>query len=156
MSLSKKVVFLLSRKKYKLSVAESCTGGMLSSSITSISGASKVFVMGLTTYSNHAKINVLKVPKNIIKKNGAVSAQCCLSMVNNLSKISKSNICVSITGIAGPRGGTKKKPVGLVYIGIKNGKKVIISKNFFKNNGRSSIQKATLKKSLNLIIKTLN
>ena len=156
MNLNKKLISLLSRKKYKLSVAESCTGGMLSSSITSISGASKVFIMGLTTYSNQAKINVLKVPKNIIKKNGAVSVQCCLSMVNNLSKISKSNICVSITGIAGPKGGTKKKPVGLVYIGIKNGKKIIISKNFFKNNGRLSIQKATLKKSLNLIIKTLN
>ncbi len=156
MNLSKKIISLLKRKKYKLSVAESCTGGMVSSSITSISGASKVFVMGLTTYSNQAKINVLKVPKKIIKKYGAVSVQCCLSMVNNLSKISKCNICVSITGIAGPNGGTKQKPVGLVFIGIKNKKKIIISKNFFKNKGRSSIQKAALKKTFNLLIKTLN
>ena len=152
----KSLIKLLIKRKIKISIAESCTGGLLASAVTSISGASKIFNLGLITYSNQAKIKILKVNKNIIKKYGAVSSECCHSMVNNLSKISKANINVSITGIAGPRGGTKKKPVGLVYIGIKNGKKVIISKNFFKNNGRSSIQKATLKKSLNLIIKTLN
>ena len=128
---------------------------MLSSTITSVSGASKVFTMGLVTYSNQAKMSILKVPKKIIQKHGAVSIQCCLSMVNNLSKISKSKVCVSITGIAGPSGGTKQKPVGLVYIGIKNGKKVIVSKSQFKNKGRSSIQKATVKKSLELLLKTI-
>ena len=128
---------------------------MLSSSITSVSGASKVFTMGLITYSNQAKISVLKVPKKIIQKHGAVSIQCCLSMVNNLSKISKRKVCVSITGIAGPKGGTKQKPVGLVYIGVKNRKKIIVSKNQFKNKGRSAIQKATVKKALNLIIRQL-
>ena len=149
------IINLLKRKKLKLAIAESCTGGMLSSTITSVSGASKVFTMDLVTYSNQAKISILKVPKKIIQKHGAVSIQCCLSMVNNLSKISKSKVCVSITGIAGPSGGTKQKPVGLVYIGIKNGKKVIVSKSQFKNKGRSSIQKATVKKSLELLLKTI-
>ena len=149
------IIKLLKRKKLKISVAESCTGGMLSSAITSVSGASKVFTIGLVTYSNQAKISILKVPKKIIQKHGAVSIQCCLSMVNNLSKISKSKVCVSITGIAGPSGGTKQKPVGLVYIGVKNGKKVIVNKSQFKNRGRSSIQKATVKKSLELLLKTI-
>ena len=125
MSLNKKIVFLLKKKKFKLSIAESCTGGLLSSAITSVSGSSKVFSMGLVTYSNQAKTNLLKVSNQIIKRYGAVSVQCCLAMVNNLSKISKSKVCVSITGIAGPKGGSKEKPVGLVYIGIKVGKKII-------------------------------
>ena len=155
MSLNKKIISLLKRKNLKLAIAESCTGGMLSSAITSVSGASKVFTMGLVTYSNQAKMIILKVPKKIIQKHGAVSVQCCLSMVNNLSKISKSKVCVSITGIAGPKGGTKQKPVGLVYIGVKNRKKIIVSKNQFKNKERSGIQKATVKKALNLIIRQL-
>ena len=124
MNLNKKIISLIKRKKMKLSIAESCTGGMLSSAMTSVSGSSKVFTIGLVTYSNQSKISILKVPEKIIKKFGAVSVQCCLAMVNNLSKISKSKVCVSITGIAGPKGGSKKKPVGLVYIGIKNVKKV--------------------------------
>ncbi len=155
MSLNKKVVSLLKRKKLKLAIAESCTGGMLSNSITSINGASKVFTMGLVTYSNQAKINILKVPKKIIKKSGAVSVKCCLYMVNNLSKISKSEICISITGIAGPGGGTKQKPVGLVYIGLKKGGNVTIKKYNFKNKGRTNIQKITVKKTLSLIYNAL-
>ena len=150
-----KLIYLLRKKRLKLAIAESCTGGMLSSAVTSVSGASKVFTMGLVTYSNQAKMSILKVPKKIIQKHGAVSIQCCLSMVNNLSKISKGKVCVSITGIAGPSGGTKQKPVGLVYIGVKNGKKVIVSKSQFKNKGRSSIQKAAFKKSLELLLKTI-
>ena len=150
-----KLIYLLRKKKLKLAIAESCTGGMLSSAITSVSGASKVFTMGLVTYSNQAKMSILKMPKKIIQKHGAVSIQCCLAMVNNLSKISKSKMCVSITGIAGPKGGTKQKPVGLVYVGVKNGRKILVSKNQFKNKGRSAIQKATVKKALNLILKQL-
>ena len=150
-----KIIKLAKRKKSKISVVESCTGGMLSSVITSASGASKIFSMGLVTYSNQTKTNILKVPKKIIQKHGAVSMQCCLSMVNNLNKISKSRICVSITGIAGPKGGTKQKPIGLVYIGIKNGRKVTISKSQFRNKGRTSIQKAAVAKSLSLILKQL-
>jgi len=150
-----KLIYLLRKKKLKIAIAESCTGGMLSSAITSVAGSSKIFTMGLVTYSNESKNSILKVPKKIIQKYGAVSIQCCLSMVNNLSKISKSKVCVSITGIAGPSGGTKQKPVGLVYIGVKNEKKVIVSKSQFKNRGRSSIQKATVKKSLELLLKTI-
>ena len=150
-----RIVKLLKQKKFKISIAESCTGGMLSSAITSISGSSKVFEMSLVTYSNQSKMSILKVPKRIIKKHGSVSVQSCLSMVNNLNKISKSKICVSITGIAGPSGGTKQKPVGLVYIGIKNGKKVFINKSVFKNNSRSYIQKSTVNKSLDLILNQL-
>jgi len=153
MTLNKKILLLLKRKKLRISVAESCTGGKLSSAITSVGGASKVFTMGFVTYSNQAKINILKVPKNVILKHGAVSVQSCLSMVNNLSKISKSKVCISITGIAGPKGGTKQKPVGLVYIGTKYGKKVIVHKYLFKNKRRSYIQNITVKKALNLILK---
>ena len=153
--LSQKVVKLLKKKKLKISVAESCTGGILSSTITSVSGSSKVFTMGLVTYSNQSKNRILKVPKQIIKNHGAVSIQCCFSMVNNLSKISKSNFAVSITGIAGPSGGTKQKPVGLVYIGIKRANKVKINRYLFKNKGRSNIQKAAVKKSLELILTVL-
>ena len=155
MSLNKKIISLIKRKRMKLAIAESCTGGMLSSAITSVSGSSKVFTIGLVTYSNQAKTSILKVPKKIIKKYGAVSVQCCLAMVNNLSKISKSNLCISITGIAGPKGGSKQKPVGLVYIGIKVRKKIVINKCNFKNNGRISIQKQTVKKSLNLLLKLI-
>ena len=148
-SLIKKLI----KKKLKISFAESCTGGLLASKITSVSGSSKVFSLGLITYSNQAKIKFLNVNKNIIKKYGAVSYECCLSMVNNLSKISKANINVSITGIAGPNGGTKKKPIGLVYIGVKRGNKTQINKCFFKSKNRSSIQKATVKKALDLVFR---
>jgi PncC family amidohydrolase len=150
--LSQKIIRLLRKKGLKVSFAESCTGGLLSSSITSISGSSKVFTLGLITYSNHAKINILKVPKRIIMKHGAVSYETCLSMVKNLNKISKTNISVSITGVAGPKGGTKQKPVGLVYVGIKKGNKTLIKKYFFKNKKRNSIQRATVNKTLNLIL----
>ena len=149
----KLLIKLLIRKKIKISVAESCTGGLLASAITSISGASKIFNLGLITYSNQAKIKILKVNKKIIKKYGAVSHECCYAMVNNLSKISKANINVSITGIAGPRGGTKKKPVGLVYIGVKKGANIERNKFLFKSKKRSSIQKATVKKALNLLLR---
>ena len=155
MNLNQKLVSLIKRKNAKISFAESCTGGLLSSAITSVNGSSKIFTMGLITYSNQAKITVLKIPKMIIRKYGAVSIQCCLAMVNNLSKISKSKICVSITGIAGPSGGSSQKPVGLVYIGIKIGKKVIVNKCNYKNNGRLFVQKQTVKKTLDLLIKLI-
>jgi PncC family amidohydrolase len=150
--LSQKIVRLLKKKRLKVSFAESCTGGLLSSSITSISGSSKVFNLGLITYSNQSKINILKVPKKTIIKNGAVSYETCLSMVKNLNKISKTNISVSITGIAGPKGGTKKKPVGLVYVGIKKGSKTLVKKYLFNNKNRISVQRTAVNKALNLIL----
>ncbi|MAH53875.1 MAG: CinA family protein [Pelagibacteraceae bacterium] len=153
--LSKKIVKILTRKKLKISIVESCTGGLLSSTITSVSGSSKIFTQGLVVYSNHSKIKVLKIPKKTIRRYGAVSKQICLTMVKNVSKICKTNISVSITGIAGPSGGTKKKPVGLVYIGIKKANKIDVNKYLFKNRGRSYIQKAAVNKSLGLILSVL-
>ena len=150
--LCQKIVSLLIKKKLTISVAESCTGGLLSSAITSVSGSSKVFTLGLVAYSNQSKTKVLKIPKNIIKKYGSVSEQVCLTMVRNLNKISKTNISVSITGIAGPSGGTKIKPVGLVYLGIKKGNKTEIKRYLFKNKRRSYIQKASVNKSLGLVL----
>jgi len=150
--LSKKIIKLLIKKKLKISFAESCTGGLLSSSITSISGSSKVFNLGIVAYSNQAKINILKIPKKIVMKHGAVSQETCLSMLKNLNRISKSSISLSITGIAGPGGGTKKKPVGLVYIGFKKGNKTLLKKYLFKNKQRLLIQRAAVNKALNLIL----
>jgi len=151
--LSQKIVKLLSKKRLNISFAESCTGGLLSSSITSISGSSKIFTLGLVTYSNKSKMNILKIPKKIIMKHGAVSYETCLYMVKNLNKISKTNISLSITGVAGPKGGTKQKPVGLVFIGIKKGNKILIRKFLFKNKKRNLIQKASVNKALNLILR---
>ena len=150
--LSQKLVKLLRKKKLKISFAESCTGGLLSSSIASISGSSKVFTVGLVTYSNQSKINILQVPKKTIIKHGAVSYETCLSMVKNVNKITKTDISVSITGVAGPKGGSKQKPVGLVYIGIKKGNKTLVKKFLFKSKKRNSIQRSTVNKALNLVL----
>ena len=150
--LTQRVVKLLNKKKLKISFAESCTGGLLSSSITSVSGSSKIFTLGLVTYSNQSKINILKIPKNTILNYGAVSYETCLSMVKNLNRITKTSISVSITGVAGPKGGSKKKPVGLVYIGIKKGDKTLVKTYLFKNKKRISIQRAAVNKALNLIL----
>ena len=153
--LNKRTVKKLINKKIKISIAESCTGGLLSSAITSVSGSSKIFKIGLVTYSNESKIKTLKIPKKIIKKYGAVSEQVCKSMLKNVSKIGKTNMSVSLTGIAGPKGGTKNKPVGLVYIGVKKGNKINVKKYLFKNRGRSYIQKTTVNKSLSMILRAL-
>jgi len=153
--LCNKVVKKLIKKKLTISTAESCTGGLLASSLTSIKGSSSIFNLGLVTYSNKSKVKVLRVPKDVIKKYGSVSEKVCLSMLKNLSKISKTRIALTITGIAGPGGGSKKKPVGLVFIGFKNGNKITIIKNFFQNKGRIYIQKATVKKSLKLIFNSI-
>ena len=142
----------LIKKKLTISVAESCTGGLLAHNLTKLANSSKYFDMGLITYSNQAKIKILKVNENIIKKYGAVSKECCKSMVQNLTKISKSKINVSITGIAGPGGSSKNKPVGLVYIGIKKGKTVLIDKNNFKSKNRNSIQKSTVQRVIQIIL----
>ena len=150
--LAKKIVKILTKKKLTIAFAESCTGGMVSSAITAINGSSKVFTFGLIVYSNKSKINVLKIPKNIIKKYGAVSEQVCLTMLKNINKIAKTNISLSVTGIAGPRGGTKKKPIGLVFVGIKKGNNILVKKYLFKNKGRTYIQKAAVNKSLELIL----
>ena len=142
----------LIKNKLTISVAESCTGGLLAHNLTKLANSSNYFQMGLITYSNNSKIKILKINKNIINKYGAVSTQCCKEMVKNLAKISKSKINISITGIAGPKGGTKSKPIGLVYIGIKKSNKIKILENFFFKKKRSEIQTATVKKIIKILI----
>ena len=149
---AQKIIKVLNNKNLDISFSESCTGGMLSRTITSISGSSKVFKLGLVVYSDESKIKVLNVSKKIIRKFGSVSEQVCKAMVKNVNKLAKTYISVSITGIAGPGGGTKKKPVGLVYIGIKKGSKITIKKHLFKNKNRAYIQKATVNKCLEAIL----
>ena len=145
----------LIKKKLTLSVAESCTGGLLAYNFTKLANSSKYFQMGLVTYSNDAKIKILKINKKIIDKYGAVSLECCEAMVVSLAKISKSKINISITGIAGPGGASEDKPVGLVYIGINKGKKLILKKNIFKAKKRYLIQSLTVKKVIKTILKII-
>jgi len=154
-NLVKKVVNKIIKQRMTISFAESCSGGLLSSYITSVKGASKIFILGVVTYSNESKVKVLKIPRSTIKKYGAVSAQVCSLMAKNLYKISKSNISVSVTGIAGPQGGSKSKPIGLVYVCVKKDKKIKVERYLFKNKGRTYIQKSSVKKSLELILNEL-
>ena len=150
-SIVKKIIIKLKKKRLTLSVAESCTGGLLSSYLTSIAGSSKVYKLGLVVYSNKSKNKLLKVSKNNLLKHGAVSEQTCISMVKNLSKLASTDIAVSITGIAGPSGGTSTKPVGLIFIGIKTKKKILCRKFIIRNKGRIFIQKEAVKKTFKLI-----
>ena len=147
----KNIIKKLIKKKITISIAESCTGGRLASEFTSVKNSSKIFKFGLVTYSNSSKVNILKIPKKILRKHGAVSKEVCLIMLQNQAKLGITNISIAITGIAGPSGGTKKKPVGLVFVGIKKASTIIIKKYFFKNKGRSYIQKAAINKSFTLL-----
>ena len=153
--IAKNVVNKLFFNKLKISIAESCSGGLVSAAITSVSGSSKVFTLGLVAYSNESKIKVLKVSKKIIKKYGAVSEQVCKVMSKNVAKIGKTKMSLAITGIAGPQGGTKKKPVGLVYISVKKDNKIKVKKYLFKSKKRSEIQRSAANKSLKLILSFL-
>ena len=147
----------LKKNKIKVAVAESCTGGLISYNLTKIPGASKYFMMGIVSYSNISKRDLLKVRQKTLTKYGAVSAEICKEMCNNLLKISKTNIAISVTGIAGPDGGTKKKPIGLVYVGICSKNKFVIKKfNFGKKLSRINIQNLTLKKTIKLIENHIN
>ena len=154
MHLFKKIIKILIKKNITISVAESCTGGLLSSKISSVSGVSKVFNMGLITYSNKAKFNLLKIYPKHIKKYGAVSHETATIMVKNLHKLSKSKLCISTTGIAGPSGFTKTKPVGLVFIGIKYKNKIAVLKRNFKGS-RNQIQQKTVKAIFTLLEKLI-
>ena len=152
----KKIINKLINKKLTISVAESCTGGLLSSTLTSFTGASQFYTLGLITYSNSSKVNLLKISNKYLIKHGAVSKQTCLAMVKNLNNIAKTHISVSTTGVAGPSGGTILKPVGLIYIGIKTRKKTVCKKFLIKNKGRNYIQRESVKKALRLISKLVN
>jgi len=138
------IIKKLLKRNISISIAESCTGGLLSSKFTSVAGISKIFNMGLITYSNKSKSSLLKISQNDLKKYGAVSHQTAALMVKNLQRLTKSKLCISTTGIAGPSGGTKVKPVGLIYFGIKYRNKTIILEKKFKGS-RIQIQQKTVK-----------
>ena len=138
------IIKKLLKRNISISIAESCTGGLLSSKFTSLAGISKIFNMGLITYSNKSKSSLLKISQNDLKKYGAVSHQTAALMVKNLQRLTKSKLCISTTGIAGPSGGTKVKPVGLIYFGIKYRNKTIILEKKFKGS-RMQIQQKTVK-----------
>ena len=142
MSLVDKIILRLIKKKISVSIAESCTGGLISSSITKISGASKIFSCGIISYSNNSKFKYLSVSKKTLNKFGAVSSNVAEEMVDGLYKIEKAKITISTTGIAGPKGGSIKKPVGLVYIGLKFKNKNYIYKKIFIGS-RIDVQRKT-------------
>ena len=138
------IIKKLLKRNISISIAESCTGGLLSSKFTSVAGISKIFNLGLITYSNKSKSSLLKISQNDLKKYGAVSHQTAALMVKNLQRLTKSKLCISTTGIAGPSGGTKAKPVGLIYFGIKYRNKTITLEKKFKGS-RMQIQQKTVK-----------
>ena len=151
MSLSKKILNKLIIKNISISTAESCTGGLLAYNFIKNKDSSKVFKGGYITYSNEMKIKELNVKKVSLKKNGAVSYQVAEEMIEGLYKKNKTKLCLSTTGIAGPGGSTKNKPIGLIFIGIRFNKKNIILKKNFKGT-RIQIQK----KCVNFILKYLD
>ena len=142
----------LIKKKISVSVAESCTGGLVAALFTSKPGSSRIFKLGIISYSNKSKVDILKVPKSIISKYGAVSEQCCKYMLIGIDKLSKTKISISVTGIAGPKGGTIKKPIGTVFVGIKLNNNYKIFKFTFKNKGRKYIQNCTVKKVSKILL----
>ena len=154
--MKKKIIKKFITKKITISVAESCTGGLIASEIISIPNASKIFHLGLITYSNKSKEQILNIKKKNLIKFGAVSPQVCKEMVENLYKMTKSKVCISTTGIAGPSGGSALKPVGLIYVGLKyrNISKIFMY-NFKTKLSRNKIQKLTVKKVLNLLDKLI-
>ena len=153
----KKIEKLRKEKPFSICLAESCTGGMISSKLTSISGSSDFFEGSVVSYSNYFKNCLLKVPITKINKYGAVSHQTALSMVKGLKKISKSEILVSVTGVAGPNGGNSKTPIGCVYFGlgikIKNKYYFTTIKKSFKVKSRRKIQEKSTEFILKEIIK---
>ena len=154
-NLAQKVVKECEKQKRILAVAESCTGGMLSSQITSIAGSSKIFDRGFITYSNDAKIDLINVKKQTLEKFGAVSEETAIEMVKGTIKNSLASLAVSITGVAGPDGGTSVNPVGTVYIAVMVDDKTNTKKFNFPDKGREFIRKASVYEALLLLLKEL-
>jgi len=142
---------LLLKNKETVAVAESCTGGGLCNCLTNIPGSSRVFILGIIAYSNNVKTETLKVPSMLIKNKGAVSAQVAKAMALNVLKLAKAHLGIGITGIAGPSGGTKEKPVGTVFIAVTCGKNTIVEK--FKFSGtRLQIKKKSADKAMQMLL----
>ena len=136
-------------KKLTVTTAESCTGGMIASSIVSISGSSAIFKSSVVTYSNEMKSKILNIPLKSINENGAVSKVIAYTMAYNVLDLMNSDISIAVTGIAGPGGGSKNKPVGLVYIGIGTKQNIVTKRYLFKGN-RLKIRQETTLESLKL------
>ena len=157
MSKESRVIQQLIQKGISVSTAESCTGGLIAAALTAVSGVSKIYHSGIITYSNEAKEKLLKVKKTSLKKYGAVSRQVCSQMCFNLHKISTSQLTISTTGVAGPSGGTKLKPVGTVLIGLYYQKNIYIHKLRFSSKlSRLQIQKGTVQEVFALIHQIIN
>lgn len=147
---SKTASTLVSQKR-TIAIAESCTGGLLSNTLTNISGASAFFWLGVIAYDNKAKTKILKIPSSVIKKHGAVSLPVAKLMAHNVRKILNTDFGIGITGIAGPLGGTPTKPVGLVYIALATRQKTTVEEFRFKGS-RSSIKQQAAQKALELLL----
>lgn len=145
-----KLISILTIRNIQLAIAESCTGGYISHMFTNISGASKVFERGIVCYSNQAKIDLLNVDPRIIEKYGAVSKNVVRILADSVRVLSKADIGIGISGIAGPTGGTKDKPVGLVFIGFSTEKEINIEKYHFKTD-RIDFKKRVLEKVLEIL-----
>lgn len=143
------LVFKLTQKAYSITTAESCTGGLIAAAITDISGASSVFNQGFITYSNTAKHDVLNVQETTLDTYGAVSAECAKEMAIGALTAARADIAISVTGIAGPGGGSAEKPVGLVYIGIATQGGVSVTKHHFDGD-RQSVREQTVQEALRL------
>lgn len=148
------VVALLAERGYTVATAESCTGGLLAGRITAVSGSSAVFHNGVVTYSNEAKARMLNVPREAIEANGAVSAEVAQAMAAGVRELDNSDYGLSITGIAGPDGGTAEKPVGLVYIGMADRKAVVVEKRLF-GGVREDVRRRSTQAALNLLRRAL-
>lgn len=143
---------ILTKKGLTLAVAESCTGGLISNRLTNISGSSKYFITGVIAYSNESKTNMLGVSEKTLKRFGAVSREAALEMAKGIKLFACVDIGIGVTGIAGPTGGTKSKPVGLVYIALLTDKKRIVKEFRFKGS-REDIKFQASQAALNLIIR---
>ena len=142
-------------KKIYLTTAESCTGGMIASSIVSINGSSSIFKSGIVTYSNESKAEFLKIPLELINLNGAVSEAVAFQMAENVLSIMNSSLSIAVTGIAGPSGGSNDKPVGLVWIGIGTKKNILTKKYLFQGN-RLKVRRQTTLEALKLAYDVVN
>ena len=145
-----KLFELLKKHNLTISTAESCTGGLIASAITDVSGASSLFGTGVVTYSNDAKMKLIGVKKETLDQYGAVSEQTASQMAEGVLKLADSDVSVAVTGIAGPTGGTPEKPVGLVYIGVSGKYGTFAYKNIFKGN-RDEVRKQTVSRAFELV-----
>ena len=147
---NREIVEKLIEKKIVVSTAESCTGGMIASAITDVPGSSTIFGYGMVTYSNEAKRTILGVKKETLDRVGAVSEETAFEMARGLKRVSDADVAVSVTGIAGPGGGSEQKPVGLVYMGLAKGEEIFVKKNLFSGS-RDEIRRQTVETALNFV-----